>query len=185
MKGFKQNILDFEILDIFNKKCIIFIDTSDYFEIPDSPILEIKLPYSEKIFTFNIDYKNINILNSNNIGLNNFLECNNLADFVDGIYTFTYKICPYKELYITKYHLKSDFLQDIIYEIYSKIECEHLINNAYIKKEILEIQLLLESAKANTIKHNIIKGTKDYELSLKKANKLLNFVNNELSLRKE
>ena len=174
-KGLHSQLIDFEILNVGNPKIIVFLDCSEYFKQPDSPILDILVPGISVPFTVNIEYSLPNTFNSNTLGLTNRMECEKPVDLPDGIYKYTYKIQPYDGLYISKYFLRTEVLDDLLNKVYSSVECTtDIIDNPRLKKEIVDIHILLESAKANAIYSNIDKAQKDYRLALKKTEKLNN-----------
>lgn len=175
MSLFKTNILDFEILDSNNLKNIIFVDASTYSEEPENPILSLLLPGSNKYLIANITPRVVNVLDSHTIGLSQALESWCPVDLPDGVYTYTYKICPYETLKITKSYLRTTLIdKDIaqIYETLSFIECCKDDLTA-IKKELVDIYIFLESGKANATLGNIDKAGKDYSIACKKVAKLI------------
>jgi hypothetical protein len=54
MLGLHTNILDFEVLETGNLKTIVFVDSSQYMEEPDRPLLEVILPGHTKFFLVNV-----------------------------------------------------------------------------------------------------------------------------------
>jgi hypothetical protein len=122
MKGFRQHILDFEIIPTGNSKTLVFLDSSDYFREPEKPLLEVTLPGYSKYFLVNITARKLNTLNSNTIGLTELLNNDCLIDLPDGIYTFKYKICPYDETYIVKKFFRTTLLEKELENLYNQIE---------------------------------------------------------------
>ena len=178
MKGFLQHTVDFEILENSNTKSMVFIDCSNYYEQPETPLLEIHFPGSNKFFLLNVEAKRVNTFNSNTIGWSDILEDDCPLDFPDGIYKFVYKICPYDQLYKEKYILICTNINALINKIYNNVDIESILSsNAEMKNEIVDIHILLESAKANVELENISKANKDYNLANSKINRLLNKIN--------
>jgi hypothetical protein len=174
-KGIKTHIINFTIIPTSDDKSIVFADNSDYYKIPESPILEIVLPGFNKVFTVNIDPSKINVLNSNLIGLTSVLKTENLVSLQDGIYTLTYKICPYQYFNVTKYFLKTDQIEKDLAKIFNKVKCDSsIVEHFEFKKQVMDIMVLLESAKACVNNGFLDRGTKDFKLAQNKVKKLIN-----------
>lgn len=122
MKGFRQHILDFEIIPTGNPKTLVFLDSSDYFREPEKPLLEITLPGYSKYFLLNIVARKLNTFNSNTIGLTELLNDDCLVDLPDGIYTYKYKICPYDETYKIKKFFRTTLIEKELDDLYLQIE---------------------------------------------------------------
>lgn len=122
MKGFRQHILDFEIIPTGNPKTLVFLDSSDYFREPEKPLLEVTLPGYSKYFLVNITARKLNTFNSNTLGLTELLNNDCLVDLPDGIYTYKYKICPYDETYKVKKFFRTTLIQQDLDDLYTQIE---------------------------------------------------------------
>lgn len=162
MKGLHSHNLDFEIIQTNSEDKLLFLDTSVYFETPESPLLEITLPGFSKYFTVNYQPNIVTVLTSNTIGLTNILEnsCNSVLP--DGVYKITQKICPYQYLWITKYHLRTTMLDcqiNLLFTFFDELE-NPTKQDIQLKKDITDILIFLESAKANISKHNTERGQK-------------------------
>lgn len=179
MKGLLKHHIDFEIVNVGNTKIIVFLDCSEYFKCPDTPILDVLVPGYSVPFTVNIRYSEANTFNSNTLGLTSKFNGDEPSILPDGIYKYTYKIQPYDGLYKVKYFLRTEVLDDMLEKVYCSVNCTtELADNPNLKREFVEIHVLLESAKANTKYGHIDKGQKDYRLALKKVEKLSNNINN-------
>lgn len=174
MSGLKTNTIDFEILDINNTKNIVFVDTSTYSEPPENPILQITLPASSRYFIAQIQPMKVNILDSNTIGYTDVLMSACAVDFPDGVYKLVFKFCPYDYYCITKYVLRTTFIDRSIQQIYNSLDlCEcPKDDQVAIKKELLDIYIFLESGKANATLGNVEKASKDYSIAAKKVDRL-------------
>jgi len=139
MKGFRQNIIDFEIIPTGNPKTLVFLDSSDYFREPEKPLLEIILPGYSKYFLVNITARKLNTFNSNTIGLTELLNDDCLVDLPDGIYTFKYKICPYDEAYKIKRVFRTTLIEKQLDELYDLIDNPE---NITADERILEYKLV-------------------------------------------
>jgi len=122
MKGFRQHILDFEIIPTGNPKTLVFIDSSDYFREPEKPLLEVTLPGYNKYFLVNVVARKVNTFNSNTIGLTEILNKEYLVDLPDGVYTFKYKICPYENAYIVKKYFRTTLIEKELNDLYLQLE---------------------------------------------------------------
>lgn len=177
-KGLHKHNIDFEIVNLGNSKIIVFLDCSEYFKQPDSPILDILVPGYHEVFSVPIEFSLPNTFNSNTIGLTSKLNCDEPTILPDGIYKYTYKVQPYDGLYKTKYFLRTEILDGLLEKVYSEVECStQIVDNPNLKREIVDIHILLESAKANAKYSNIDKAQKDYRLALKKVEKLSKNIN--------
>lgn len=172
-KGLHSHYLDFEVIPTGNSKVIVFLDCSDYFKQPDSPSLEITVPGYNVPFTVPIEFSKANTFNTNTLGITSRLNGSTPVDLPDGIYTYKLKIQPYNVLYRIKNFLKTDILDSLLEKVYSSVECTtDIIDNPQLKRELVDIHILLESAKANATYCNLDKSKKDYSLALKKVEKL-------------
>lgn len=179
MKGLHKHNIDFEIVNLGNPKIIVFLDCSEYFKQPDSPILDILVPGYSEAFSVPIEFSLANTFNSNSIGLTSKLNCDTPVILPDGIYKYTYKIQPYDGLYKIKYFLRTEILDSLLDKIYCEVECStQIVDNPNLKREIVDIHILLESAKANAKYSHLDKAQKDYRLALKKVEKLSKSINN-------
>lgn len=166
--------LDFEIFPNSNPLTVIFVDTSDYMEQPERPLLEVILPGYTKYFLVNIVANKVNTLNSNTIGLTETLSNTNLAALPDGVWTFKYKICPYDKVYVRKCHLRTTALDCSIAKIYDKFEdvdCHTLDDKT--RKELIDIHLLVEMGRAAAVKCDTKKAGEAYKKAHAKVTTLL------------
>jgi hypothetical protein len=175
--------LDFEIVDTNNSKTIVFIDSSNYFEEPELPVLEIVPPYFNQVFKVNISARKVNTINSSTMGLTEFLPNDYPMDFPDGIYKFTYGICPY-QFNVIKYRVRTTELDKCLNDIYNKLSC-NLYTNESIQKELLQVFLAKESAKANAELFFLGNAESDFKIAQEKAQLLYNkIVSNGMWLSK-
>lgn len=174
MAGLVTSNLDFEILDINNTKNIVFLDTSTYIDYPENPVLDITFPASNQYFTVQIQPEKINVFDSNTIGYSSLLNIVSPADLPDGIYGYRYKICPYDFYTKCKYYLRTTFLDRCIQNIYSAVDMSNCCDpdSDSIKKDLVDLHIFLESAKANAVLGNLDKANKDFNLATKKVDKL-------------
>lgn len=174
----KPNI-DFYVLfqgDYFNPEYLYIADASKWLNIKDKPsIIEIQTPGSQIPVTLYFDKKSINNFSSIDLGLN-CMDCDSIetVDLPDGIYNITVKGSPSifrknrKHLRTTKARLElAKFL------ITLNLGCENT-ETKKLQKEVIKIQLLLDSAEANVSFGNVQTASDEYRLAKKKIEKLTN-----------
>lgn len=177
MKGLQKHHLDFEILETNNTKTIVFLDSSVYFTNPTTPVLQLQPPGSTSLITVNVDFGKINTFNSHTLGLTDVLRGDDTTHLADGVWKAIYRICPYNELYTTKHFVRFEYNNECLFKIYENLDtecCEDKYNS--VKKQLMDIYILMESAKANAYLNNTDKAIKDFNLVSKKVSKLLNHV---------
>jgi hypothetical protein len=177
--GIRKHNLNFDILDTGNPRTLIFLDSSEYFEEPDRPLLEVTLPGYTKYFLLNVAARKVNTFNSNTIGLTETLNSHNLVNLPDGLWTLKFKVCPYDKVYVQKYHLRTVTLENNIQKIFDFVElsdCDIEKDEKY-QSAIIDIFILLESAKGHALKGNVKKASDQYQ----KLNTLVTDLLNKLS----
>lgn len=172
MLGIHRNHLDFEILETGNIKTLVFVDSSQYMEPPDRPLLEVFLPGFNKYLLTNVIANQVNTFNSNTLGLGPSLNVNFLQDLPDGVWSFRYKICPYTLIFIDKKHMRVTQLQCKLNDLYNHLSldgCEcPTQTDEFIQKQLTRINILIEGAKS-VVNLDSVKAGKYYHL----ANKLI------------
>lgn len=98
--------LDIRVSDCSSCKNIAVADHSFYLETPIFPKLQVALPGSNLKYTFDFIPNQINIFNSYSLGYSSSNQTDELVDLPDGLYTLTYMICPYDELFETVYYIR-------------------------------------------------------------------------------
>ena len=176
MAGFYTQQLDFCILDLPNPKTIVFVDASDYFEEPEKPLLSVTPPFFNQVFQTLISARQVNTLNSNNLKMTSFLNTPIPMDLSDGIYKFEFGICPYTNN-VVKYNLRTAFLDDKISQIYNTLSCNEQYNDETIQKELINIYIAKESAKANATIGNVKNAQKDFNIACSKVDRILDKLN--------
>lgn len=173
MLSFSVYEIDFFILDNNNPKTLVIFDQSTYLEEPEKPLYSIKLPgYSEAIFVPYTPDK-INIVNSNSLGLTGASCIAELSDLPDGVYEITQMVCPYNELFKTQLYLKTTKLQclydKLLLEQDLKLSC---VPEGTLEKELIHIDILIQSAKAEAKNFNPLKAQEKYSTALLAVNQL-------------
>lgn len=195
--GLKKNILDFEIIPSGNTKTMIFVDASEYMELhPERPLLEITPPGYAKYFLVNIVAKKVNVLNSALIGIHPQVKkidesnceilplgTTYLTDLPDGVWTLKYKICPYDKVYIQKYHLRTVALECVLRQIYAYMQFEDcdVQKEEKLKKDIIDILLMIEGGKAAAEEGVVKKASTLYGKATKSINKILDRLSGKCS----
>jgi hypothetical protein len=176
-----ENNLDFEILDTDNTKIIVFIDASTYVDTnPEKPLLEVVLPGFNQYFLVNIAHSQVTIMNANTIGITNTFsnDYNCLSDLPDGVWEFTYRICPYDKVYIKKYVLRAAQLNKKLNLVYKQLEnsdCS-LKEDRKLKNKLTDINIFIETAKAYAEDCNQEKASNFYQIADKFTNDLINIL---------
>ncbi len=159
--------LDFEILDVKHPEYLIIADLSDYFEDPSHPVFFIKSPNST--FHAEIPYtpRTTNVFNSTQLRL----TCDDNGDLPDGIYEVIISVSPNNKVYKKKIYLRTVFIEYRFNQALLALELSECPNrnNKDLKKKLMEIDLLLSTAKAYADECNEIKAMDFYNL----ANELL------------
>lgn len=167
--------IDFYILDINDPKSIVLLDRSNYLFTPEKPRLFITPPgYTGDI---EVEYPGISNtlieLNSDSIGITE--TCDHTSPFVDlddGVWQIKMAVCPYEELYAKKCYLKTTQLDCRIEDILLRFDNCGCIDNQKFKNTIIDIDILLKSAKAEVNICNIKSATDKYKQAVKLVNSL-------------
>jgi hypothetical protein len=148
--GIKRTILDFEILETGNPMTLVFVDSSQYIEPPDRPLLEVFLPGFDKYLLANVAANQVNTFNSNTLGLGESLFINHLVVLPDGVWTFRFKICPYNYIYTDKKFMRTTLLYQKIDQAYNQLDLLGCMDKttAFILDEITKAEILIKGAKA-------------------------------------
>lgn len=181
--GKNRHYISFEILSGGNPEVLLFMDTSQYYTAPESPIAEITPPGYTIPFLVNIIYNKINVINSGTIGISDILESKCLAVLPDGVWKFKYKICPYDQLFVIGYDLRTTSLEKTLEDIYEALDfsdCD-IAEDDKLKKDIIDITLAIASGKANARKGNIKKAGTLYQIANELAVRTLRKVNDRCS----
>lgn len=164
--------IDFNILETNNPKIIALLDLSNYLTVPNKPLLFVTLPG----FTGHVEIpyipRSIITLNSDDLKLTEECDYDDLADLPDGVYQIRMAVCPYDELHSKKCWLKTTNFdcqfQDILLN-YENCDC---LDQSKLKETILDVDILIQSAKAEINRCNIDKAVSKYRTALKKLENL-------------
>lgn len=179
-KGLHSHDIGFEIIESMNDKKLLFLDTSEYFEQPESPLIEITLPGFSKYFVIPYISNDVTIITSGSLGLTDILQRSDNSILPDGIYKIKQKICPYKYIWFVKYFLRTTIIDFQIKQLFNAFD--ELPNptkeDIKLKKEITDIFIFIESAKADAELGHTERGQKDFQIAQKKVSKLLEKLTN-------
>lgn len=167
MLGIHQHILDFSIIneeDLFN---ISFLDKSIYMETPNMPIVEIQKPMFNQVYRIPIIPNKVTNFNSFTFGNNIYKE------LPDGIYTIRYCINPHDTIYVEKQILKQSKILCNLQRLLLDLDYCDKKSFDKLKKEILDIYVLLESSKAHCNDCNNTLAVEQYKLANKLTESLL------------
>ena len=160
--------INFYVFSEYDPKVLLVGDNSNWLHIEDSPaIIEILLPGSQKPIIFTYLKNGINSFNSHNLKITCLKgDCTEeeFSDLPDGIYTLTVKGSP-STFYKTKYHLKTDRLQQVIDK--NLIDLGFYFDENKIKErdELLNVKVLLMQAEAYIRMEEIQKAKQFYDLA--------------------
>ncbi len=165
--------LNFIVEDYLNPKVLVLTDLSEYPEVPDRPIYSIGLPGFDTHIDINAQYNKSTYVDSNVLGFSNHVPPCDLSDLPDGIWTICYKVCPHDELFVTQYFFKTAVLQSGFDKFLSSVEVDYKGNAVmYENDQVMNIQFLLDSAKACARLGKHSEALKRYELANKALNRL-------------
>lgn len=169
-----QHFIDFEILETGNPKTLVFMDSSDYMEEPESPMLEIIPPGYTKYFLVDVEAKRLNTFNSSTIGFNQVFDQSCLINLPDGIWNIKYKICPYTVTFKCKRHMKVSQLNQKISQLNDKInlaDCD-VKDDAQLEKDLARIYVLVKGSQS-VVNADPTKAQEYYRLADRMVQKLL------------
>jgi hypothetical protein len=176
-----------EIIGNININFTVFSDSPKHLKIADfsdwvysenqPAYIKVTTPGSSKTKAFSFSKKQINIFNSNNLGLSCLTaNCKDeeYIDLPDGIYTIQL-LSSYEDLNRTKFYLKTDRF-DIEY---SKVMIKYGLD--FDSKDFLyymvEIKGILEVAKSHAMLGDFVKAQRFFEEAKKMLNKYVECVN--------
>lgn len=172
--------IDFYVIDGNDEKSIIILDNSTYLNPADKPTLQVILPGFTGYVTIPYTPNNYTVLNSDSLDLTSSCEYSELSELPDGVYQIKMQSCPTEILYKKKCYLKTSCF-------YSKFQ-ELLLNNDLtkdtydskkLKENILNLEILIETAKAYVQRCELENGIKSYTT----ATKLLDNITRKLNCK--
>lgn len=161
-----RTILDFEIADAGSTNSIIFIDKSQYSDLPTNPILETIIPGYGEARTVPIISSQVNIINSNllEIGCN---PSDPAADLPDGVYWFTYRIFPHGQAFVSKPYLRTTILnyqwENVLLTLNNE-PCDQR-HERDLKNQMVDFLVFRDGAKAELDKGNTSLAIQQYQMA--------------------
>jgi hypothetical protein len=148
--GLYRNNLDFEILETGNPSTLVFVDSSQYIEPPDKPLLEVFIPGYSKYLLVNIIPNQVNTFNSSTLRLSESLSISHLTILPDGVWNFKYKICPYAYVFIEKSTMRTTLINKKLDRAYNEIDLERCTDktSTFILDQLTRVQILIRGSKA-------------------------------------
>lgn len=167
--GTQSYNIDFYVLESNDPKTIVILDRSNYLDQPELPLIEVIIPGFTGFVQKEYIPNGLIVLNSDSLDLTEACEYETTADLPDGVYQITMKVCPYDELYNKKCYLKTTKF----YEAYQNILLNFDIadtsyNQDKLKQDIIDLDILIQSAKAEVNRCNVDRGTQKYQTALRK-----------------
>lgn len=172
--------LDFLFLPNNDPKTIAIFDRSNYLSEPQLPLLQVIPPGFTGALQVPYTPNTITILDSDNLTLTDVTECGELADLSDGVWQITQMVCPYDELYIKKCYLKTtqfdNIYRNVLLNFNDDLPC---IEKNEFEKKIIEADILIQGARAETYFCNVEKAIEKY----KNALKIVNYLNKKINCK--
>ena len=172
--GLDQYIICFRIIPTNDLKTIALLDLSTYLSTPEKPKIEVVLPGYTGSVQFTYTPGGIIIINSKELGLT---TSNTLSDLPDGVYQITMKVCPHDELYSKLCYLKTTKLELDYTNLLLNADLCKCKDDRKFKEDIIDLDILIQTAKAEAGRCNIDAAVIKYKAAVKKAiniNKTLN-----------
>ncbi len=175
MLGIHKHILDFDIVSTGNAKTLIFVDSSQYMENPERPLLEVLAPGYTKYFLVNYFASEVTTFNSSTLGFNQVLNQTDLVELPDGVWVIKQKICPYEYVNKTKKYMKVDQLMNKVSQLNDKLDlldCD-VTDDIKVQSDLVKIYTLIEGAKS-VVNLDSIKAKNYYDTANKLVQSYLN-----------
>lgn len=172
--GIETYNIDFLIFESNDPKTITLLDRSRYLSTPEKPVLDITLPGYTGFIEVPYTPNSIITLDSDSLQLTEPCDYDELADLPDGVYQITMKVCPYDELFMKKCFIKTANLQALYQNLLIGLDLPcTCIDEQKLKKELIDIELLIQSSKAETTICNVEKATLKYQTAFNKIQRLI------------
>lgn len=159
--------INFYVFSEYSPEILLVGDNSNWLHIEDSPaVIDITLPGSTKPITFTYLKNGINSFNSHNLKITCLKgDCTEeeFGPLPDGIYTITVRGSHSPDFKKTKYHLKTDRLQQIIDK--ELINLGFYFDKDKIKQrdELLNVKVMLMQAEAYIRREEIQEAKRFYD----------------------
>lgn len=170
--GIDSYKIDFAVLESNNPKTLIILDQSYYLEDIEKPLLQITPPGFTGRIELEYTPNSIIVLNSDSLGLTEDCDYEDLADLPDGVYVIRMAVCPYDELYAKRCYLKTTRLDCMYENLLLTVDVDCMFDSQKTKNDIVDIDILIRSAKAEANRCNIEAATAKYRAAFKKLEKI-------------
>lgn len=172
--------IDFSVLDDNNPDTIIILDKSTYLDTPQKPLIDITLPGFTGYIEVPYNYGKLSLYNSDSLSITTPTDDGSLAPLPDGVYQITMKICPYdnSNFNTSRCYLKTSQF-NAAYEavLLSYPWSNSCYDSKDISQQMVDTDLLLQSAKAEANRCNVDRASQKYQAAVKK----LTFINMQLN----
>jgi len=159
--------VNFYVFSEYAPETLVVWDSSNWLHIEDSPaVIDVTLPGSTKPITFTYLKNGINSFNSHNLKVTCLKgDCTEeeYGPLPDGIYTITVRGSHSENFQKTKYHLKTDRLQQVIDK--GLIELGFYFDKEKVKQrdELLNVKVMLMQAEAYIKREEIQDAKRFYD----------------------
>jgi len=164
--------IDYYILPTNDPKTITLLDNSHYLSLPEKPLINVILPGFTGSVQFPYIPGGLITIDSDSLDLTENTDYDYTADLPDGVYQITMKVCPYDQLYNKKCYLKTTKFDEQFQQLLLCITPDCCEDQRKLKDEIVDIDILIQSAKAEVNLCNVEKGTLKYQVAVKKLQNL-------------
>lgn len=179
MLGLHKHALDFDVYGGHNIRTFLLVDESDYMETPENPLYKIIVPGFTATVTIGYIPNQVTVINSNLLQI----SCSGTSDLVrlpDGIYQVTQQIGSTSADTLTRYrsYLRTNELQEKYDKLLQRLELSDygIRKDRQLKENIILLDILMQSAIAETYLCNDRKAIDKYHVADRLADKLLNVI---------
>jgi hypothetical protein len=171
--GIEEYIIDFAVLEDNNPKTITLFDKSNYLFTPEKPMIDIIMPGYTGVVEFAYTTGGLITITSNDLKVTLGCTFNTLKELPDGVYQIKMKVCPYDELFKKICYLRTTRFQCQYEEMLLSLDVAcSCMEERRLKEEIIDIDILIQSAKAEAKICNVEKATSKYKAAVRKLNNL-------------
>jgi len=169
--------LAFDLLPENDCKKLLLLDTSYYGgnTVIANSTLQIISPFDDSPVELNFTKNGITVINSNNLGITNVNDFDNLVELPDGLYTAKISICPVDKYWFEKSWFRTCLLECKYDKAFLKLNvqsCEKCFSKDN-KERLDRAYIYMYGAKANAKNRNFKEANKLYTASNKILDKLL------------
>jgi hypothetical protein len=173
----QQYNIEFLALETNHPKYLLIYDISNYLNTPERPLLFITLPGFDGHIEVEYALNDLTKLDSDSLGLTDECDYDFLSDLPDGVYTVRMAVCPYEELNYTLNILRTTKFEQKLQNLLLTYKDCACLDYKEFKSTFVDIDILIQSAKAEAATGSVKNATDKYKLALKKLDKLLNKTN--------